>query len=93
MHPLPTKVKRDGKGDTVFIAYHPLITFQMDKKQKNSLSVNNSNSQTSATHSTSEPTTTFTQSEFSAFLDAMFAEGKKRFVEYLKTEEWRAIYE
>lgn len=65
----------------------------MDKKQRNSLSENNSNSETTTTHSTSVPTTTFTQPQFSAFLDAMFAEGKKRFVEYLKTEEWRAIYE
>lgn len=64
----------------------------MDKKRSNSLSVKKSNSQTRTTHSKSESTTTFTQSEFSAFLDAMFAEGKKRFVEYLKTEEWRAIY-
>lgn len=58
-----------------------------------SSSANNSSSQTTTTHQTSEPITTFTQPEFSAFLDAMFAEGKKRFVEYLKTEEWRAIYE
>nr|DAF49568.1 MAG TPA: hypothetical protein [Siphoviridae sp. ct4085] len=63
------------------------------RKLTESLSENNSNSQTSTTHSTSEPTTTFTQPEFSAFLDAMFAEGKRRFVEYLNTEEWRAIYE
>lgn len=64
----------------------------MDQKQ-NSMSANNSSSQTSSTHLTSEPTITFTQSELSAFLEAMFTEGKKRFVEYLKTEEWRAIYE
>lgn len=63
------------------------------KTKKQSLSENNSNSQTTITHPTREPITTFTQTEFSAFLDAMFAEGKKRFVEYLKTEEWRAIYE
>lgn len=63
------------------------------KTKKQSLSAKKSNSQTSATHLTSEPIITFTQPEFSAFLDAMFAEGKKRFVEYLKTEEWRAIYE
>ncbi len=65
----------------------------MDKKQRKSLSDNNSSSQTRTTHSKSESTTTFTQPEFSAFLDVMFAEGKKRFTEYLKTEEWRAIYE
>ena len=63
------------------------------RKPSQRLSVKKSNSQTSTTHLTSEPTITFTQPEFSAFLDAMFAEGKKRFVEYLKTEEWRAIYE
>lgn len=62
------------------------------RTKKQSLPENGSNSQTRTTHSKSESTTTFTQPEFSAFLDAMFAEGKKRFVEYLKTEEWRAIY-
>lgn len=63
------------------------------KTKNQSSSVNNSSSQTSDTLLASEPTITFTQSEFSFFLDAMFEEGKRRFVEYLQTEEWRAIYE
>ena len=62
------------------------------RTKKQSLLENRSNSQTSITHSKGELTATFTRSEFSAFLDAMFAEGKKHFIEYLKTEEWRFIY-
>lgn len=64
----------------------------MDQKQ-NSLPAHNSSSETSSTHLTNEPTITFTQSEFSEFIEAMFVEGRKRVEEYIKTEEWRSFYE
>lgn len=40
-----------------------------------------------------EPTITLTQSQFVAYLEAVFAEGEKQFKKYLESEEWRAIYE